>query len=346
MDLLRVLIFVFLFSSCAKVGYLIEQGKGQLSLEYNDVDVDDFLKDPKQDKNHQKKVKIILKAKKFFYKYFSMQDPGIYDEVKILDQDAVTYLVIHSPKDKVKAMNTWFPIMGNFPYLGFFSKESAKEFKKEKEEEGFSTYMRPVYAYSTLNHPLMPFDDNILSSFFHYKERDLVELIFHELTHTIFFVGDNVGFNENLANFIAEKLLVEYYSISESELNEINAKKLKQNQLMQEISQQVKILNQLYKENKKQRPEEILSSFLREKYKPKIKTVCEQAGLKNCWPVEVEWNNARFAAFATYSNKLNRIEKIYEKSGLSLKDFVNKLLQIEDEFDESTDFLTYLENRL
>lgn len=347
MDFLKAVCCCILLSSCAKLNYIFEQSTGQLALEYNDIEVEDFLQNQSQKISYRKKVEIILRAKKYFYDYFSLKDPGIYDEVKMLDRDAVTYLVVHSPKDKIKAMSTWFPFLGKFPYLGFFSLDSAQGFKRKKEKEGFSTYMRPVYAYSTLNHPLMPFDDNILSSFFHYSERDLVELIFHELTHTVFFVRDHVGLNESLANFIAEKLLIDYYSMKVEEKKILRRQRVAQQQLIKKIGDLGKQLDRLYVK-KTTTSQEVLSTFLEENFLRQVKQTCEELKIKKCWALEGKWNNARFAALGTYYSHWEEIEKIFKKLGLSLKDFVKELAQSADDFDKSSEenFLTYFEDRL
>lgn len=341
---MRILI-IFLLVSCAKVSYIAEQGIGQVALEYNDIDNEDFLKDPKQKQKYKDKVKLIEKAKSYFFDYYGLKQNAIYDEVKILDQEAVTYLVIHSPVDKIKAIETSFPIVGSFPYLGFFSKESALSFKDEKEKEGFHTYMRPVYAYSTLNHKLWPFYDNILSSFFYYSDKALVELIFHELVHTIIFVGDNVGFNENLAQFISEKMVVEYFKYSKEEQDLIVQKKRRYQKLNQRMVELSKILSKNY-EIKKESPVHILREFLNGKFYPEVQAVCSELKMEKCWPLKENWNNARFAALGTYEGKRNDLAQIYIKKNLSLKDFVMFLRDKEKKFDGNTTFLKYLNDDL
>lgn len=346
MGLLKYLFFFFLFYSCAKLSYITEQGIGQLSLEYNDIDATDFLQDEKQKSEHRHKVQLVLEVKKYFYHFFEMAETGIYDEVKILDQKAVTYLVIYSPKNKIEALETWFPLLGNFSYLGFFSEQSALNFKNEKARLGFSTYIRDVYAYSTLNHPLMPFDDNILSSFFYYQDEDLIELIFHELTHTILFVGDNISFNENLASFIAEKLRIEYLKLSLDEQKLFLKTREQQKLLIQLIMKEAKFLNEIYTSSLSQTdetPDEILKAFIENDFKPKVSKFCKELQFENCWPLASDWNNARFAALGTYSDKQERLEKIYNKLGLSLKDFVKKLIELEKDYNKKIDFLSYIE---
>ena len=64
-----------------------------------------------------------------------------------------------------------------------------------------------MHAYSTLGY----FNDHILSSFFYYNEHQLAEMIFHELFHTIFFVKNEVDLNENLAQYFAQQLTMEFF---------------------------------------------------------------------------------------------------------------------------------------
>lgn len=344
MDVLVRFFILFTFISCAKINYIIEQTAGQVALEYDDIDAKDFIKDTKQNSISRDKVKLVLRAKNYFFNYFEMKPNSIYSEVKILDRDAVTYLVVYSPSDQIQAMNTWFPILGNFPYLGFFNKESAQNFYQEKKDEGFHTYLRKVYAYSTLNHPLMPFDDNILSSFFIYEDDDLIELIFHELTHTILFIGEDISFNENLASFVAENLFFIFKNYSVDEEKKFIEKRGKLNGLGQQVVDLGEELNRHYSTGGNSK--EILKNFLNDRFYPEVKNYCQMNAISHCWPLKGEWNNARFAALGTYQNKLLELEKIFKSSGLSLKDFVKKLIHFAREYDEKKDFLVEIKEKL
>ena len=51
----------------------------------------------------------------------------------MLQNKAVSYLVIASPFQEIRAEETCFPLMGCFPYLGFFNLISAKNFAKNNE---------------------------------------------------------------------------------------------------------------------------------------------------------------------------------------------------------------------
>ena len=203
------LIFMFL-SSCAKMSYLAEQGLGQLSLLNRSKDNKKVLSDVRIPLSYKEKIKKISEYKRFFYRYWKKNEGSIYSKTTLLDTDAVSYLVIVSPHNNIEAKEECFPFVGCFPYLGFFKKKSAQEYQKKMEEKGFITHRRDVYAYSTLGY----FTDPILSSFFFYDDFDLVEMIFHELFHTIFFIENEVKLNENLANYFSKEMAFDYFKMN------------------------------------------------------------------------------------------------------------------------------------
>lgn len=337
-----VLLFIFSLSSCAKFSYMSEQAFGHISLEYHGKNNSELLDDPKVDLEIKRKILLVQKAKKFFYEYFELESTPIYDETTILDQEAVTYLVIHSKKTKIKAIKTSIPFVGTFPYLGFFKKNSALEFAKKKQDQGYVTYVRPVYAYSTLNHPAIPFHDNILSSFFRYKDPDLIGTIFHELVHTVVFIDGEVQFNENLAQFISDELMKVYYKKNPDYSEQKKTKLENQRILMDKIVNLSEQLNSRYR-NEREDPGIILKDFLTTTFYPQMNSLCLKLKVQDsCWAVKGEWNNARFAALKTYESKRDELGEVYRESALSLKDFLIKIVKHEETFDRSKPFLESL----
>jgi len=202
------LLALFTLSGCAKLGYLTEQGIGQVKLQMSGESNNAILKNPKISPSIKRKIILVEEYKKFFYHHFGQKPSDIYSKTTILSNKAVTYLVVASSHTEIKAHEFEFPVMGSFPYIGFFNLDSAKKFSDNlKETEDLVTWIRPVYAYSTLGY----FEDRILSSFFHYDDIELAELVFHELFHTLFFIRDEVDLNENLANLYGKEMLQEYF---------------------------------------------------------------------------------------------------------------------------------------
>jgi predicted aminopeptidase len=333
-----------LFNSCAKLGYLIDQGAGQWNLLYDSTSNEEVLKDLTVKQEYRDKIKKIEEYKKYFYNYFSKKTTDIYSETVFLKREAVTYLVIASPFDDIKAKEECFIFMGCFPYLGFFDKSGALNHAKELETENYVTYVRPVYAYSTLGY----FDDNILSTFFLYKEDGLANLIFHELFHTIFFAKGDVELNENLAMFFSEKLVNEYFNYSDQNKRDKIDSKLKSQKLKKFVVGKVQKLKDLYgmeKEGTRETFQETFNTFMSEEFRPQARKLCQSLKLQKCDIAEREWNNASFSAFLTYENKIDKLHTLFNLKKMSLVDF---FLYIEKKYkeykkgDEKTSFNEFL----
>lgn len=330
---------------CSKSLYIYKQAVGQIALEWNGQENQTILEDAKVNPKIKSKIQNIIKYKKYFFQYFNQKPTSIYDQTTFLKQDAVTYLVIAAPYNKIEPLIVSFPIVGGFPYLGFFNKKDALEYKIEKENEGLDTYVRPVYAYSTLNQWI--YNDNILSSFFSFDEHDLAELIFHELTHTIFFVKNEVTFNESLAQYIGERMTEEYFNYSENRKNELQIQKVKRKEYGQLISQFAKDMNFIYQQEKlsKSQAKEKLQNYLQTTMQHKFNAFCGQYKITSCNMIDEDWNNARLAAYLTYQNEQNLIELIHKKYNFSVKkllDFFEKKYKVYKSINTDLTFTKFL----
>jgi predicted aminopeptidase len=319
------------------VSYLSEQGIEQAKLQWSGRDNDEFLNDPKISEEMKRKVMLVGEYKKFFYHYFSEKPTSIYSKTAMLSNKAVTYLVIASTHTKIEAKEFEFPIMGNFPYLGFFKKDSAKDFaKKLNKKENLVTYIRPVYAYSTLGY----LEDRILSSFFEYDELELAELVFHELFHTVYFIKDEVDLNENLANLYGKEMLQEYFK-GRPELTEYLVTEQKKTALAKRV---VDLINILQTEFAKlggfitdEKADALTQRFVTEVFKPEIKHYCTklELGEDDC-EIKEEWNQASFAAFLTYEEEQDFLEKLKQQKNFDLKQYLSWLRMEFKNFDNQS----------
>ena len=331
----RVLILAIplLFSSCAKLGYFTEQGYQQVRIQWlADRDNDDVLKDPKVPEEYKNKIILVGEYKKFFYHHFNEKPTGIYTKTTMLDNPAVSYLVIASEHTKIEAHEFEFPIVGSFPYIGFFKESSAKKFAKElEEEENLVTYIRPVYAYSTLGY----LEDRILSSFFEYDEFELAELVFHELFHTIFFIKNEVDLNENLANLYGKELLQEYFK-DQDQLKRYLEREERKGVLANRVVELIGILQNEFDKLggfiTLDKADTLTQRFVDEVFKPDLRQKCKDLKLADdeC-EFKNPWNQASFAAFLTYEEEQDFLQKLRAHLKLDLKGF---LAWIKDEYEK------------
>lgn len=321
-----ILIILFSLSGCAKLGYLTEQGIQQMKLQWSGKSNEEVLDDPKVSEDVKKKILLIGEYKKFFYHFFGEKASSIYSKTTMLENKAVSYLVIATPHTKIEAHEFEFSFMGGFPYIGFFKKDSAKEFAKDLEEkENLVTWIRPVYAYSTLGY----LEDRILSSFFHYDDVELAELVFHELFHTIFFIKDEVDLNENLANYYGKELLKEYFK-DRPELADYIANEEKKEKLNLRIVELIDILRAEFGKLggfiTDEKADALTQRFIEEVFKPDVLSTCQKLGLpEDDCQIKDNWNQASFAAFLTYEEEQDFIAELVANQKLNLNDFLKWL---------------------
>ncbi len=317
-----------------------------MKLQWSGVENQKVLEDPSVSEEWKNKIRLVEVYKEYFYKYFKKKTTSIYSKTSLLKGEAVTYLVIASPHKKIKAHEFSFPFMGEFPYIGFFNENSAKDFAKNLEEdEKLVTWIRPVYAFSTLGY----FEDRILSSFFHFSDVELAELVFHELFHTIFFIKDDVDLNENLAQYFSQKMMPTYFGLSEEFVKYQRIEGIKK-KLYQKIVEKVKVLNAEYEKLGKQltneKADELTLSFSREVLVPALKQLCFDEGLteEDC-ELKKDWNQARLAALLTYEEEQAFLELLQAKLKLGDLEFFKwirakyKKYDDQSEVDNFTDYL-------
>lgn len=339
----RIFFFMLIFSSCAKTVYIAEQARGQFGLQWNARTNQEMLADPNVSEEHKEKIKLIETYRQWFFDYWQRPADGIYSKTTLLENEAVTWLVIASAWNEIKAREECFPFTGCFPYIGFFKKQSAQEWVKKRQDEGYQTWLRPVYAYSTLGH----FEDRILSSFFQYDQYELAELVFHEMFHVMYFLKNNVDFNENIANFFGEQMAREYFKQRQDPGFEAWKERMKiSSDLRQLIAHSARELQNIYGAKKLTEIEakKVLNDYVEQKLRPALVLVCEQAKLKKCKIAEGEWNNARLAALMTYEKAADDFTALFKTHGNDLKSLLAYVKAKEKEFQHSaqkdfTDFL-------
>jgi predicted aminopeptidase len=347
MRMMKFLLMTLLVSGCSQITYLTEQGYNQVMLQWRGVPNEELLRDPQLAPDKKHKIMLVEEYKKFFYHYFATKASNIYTKTTMLENEAVTYLVVASPHTKIEAHEFKFPFMGSFPYIGFFNKSSAKAFADNlKKEENLVTWIRPVYAYSTLGY----LEDRILSSFFEYDDIELAELVFHELFHTVFFIKNEVDLNENLANLYGRELLKEYFQ-GRGELASYLEREKKVEKINKRAVELIDLLRQEY--NKlggfltEEKADLLTQRFVTEVFRPELLALRSSLGLSEAdYRLEAkEWNQAAFAAFLTYEEEQDFLEKLKQEKKFNLKEYLTwlkmeyKTFDQQDRVESFTDFL-------
>jgi predicted aminopeptidase len=116
-----------------------------------------------------------------------------------------------APRDSLKPYTWWFPIVGEVPYRGYFSKERADAEAEEMEKRGLDTMVRPAVAFSSLGF----FNDPLLSDLLRLGHVELAGVIIHELFHRTYFLASDAMFDESAATYIGGAGAISFFETTE-----------------------------------------------------------------------------------------------------------------------------------
>jgi len=187
--------------------YVIKAGLAELEILSSRRPIIEVIQDTTTTKDTRSKLVLVSKAREFASETLQMNIGTSYTTFTKLDRDTLALILSASPKDQLEPKTWWFPLIGRFPYRGFFDKNEALVEKNALENEGFDTYLRPTSAFSTLGW----FSDPILSTFLRQDEVGIVETVLHELSHNHLFIKGHIDFNESFATFVGRYGAVEFY---------------------------------------------------------------------------------------------------------------------------------------
>jgi predicted aminopeptidase len=195
-----VLAVIFTLSGC-RVTYILHAAAGQFRLVNGSVPVEQALKEDSLTPVQKKHLALVAAVKAFGENELGLKKTDNYETVYLGSSQSPIYVVSAAPKDELRLVTWWFPVVGNMPYLGFFDLDRAKSEKKKLVEKGFDAIVGRAEAYSTLGW----FQDPIPFSLIEGSTLDLVETVLHEMTHTTLYVKGQGEFNEGLAVLIGKR---------------------------------------------------------------------------------------------------------------------------------------------
>lgn len=187
-------------ASAQGLGYFTHLFGGQFRLFNRARPVEEVLASPYTDDATRQAIRVIQAAKTFSTAELGLKATKSYREYVALDDPYVVYSVEAAGRLKLETRTWKFPIVGEMPYMGFFSraKAEAEAARIRAEPEMPDVHVRGVPAYSSLGW----FSDLLYSSMIGGDERNLVELTIHESLHATVWIPDQVEFNERLASFV------------------------------------------------------------------------------------------------------------------------------------------------
>lgn len=294
---------------------------GQFSLYNRERPLDEVIKDPTIKSDTRERLSWIPEIKKVVESELGVDATKNYTTYVDLKRPFVIWSLTAASPFKMEIKQFSFPVVGAFPYLGFFKEELARDWAKEHDDAGFDTYIRGVTAYSTLGY----LRDPLLSSMLSRRKADLVNLIFHESTHGQIYLKGQGSFNEQIASYIGdygERLwIVRNYGENSKELRQWEndrADRRRFGTLLRAFAEELKSYysstETVAVETRKLGKEERFKAFAQRLQNEPWK------GMGYARAAMVIKNNASLLAFLTYEDEQDLFDLINKRCGGSLKD--------------------------
>lgn len=310
-----ILLYALIGLLASEINYGILQLEGQLKVIRESKPINEFLSDPNFSADFKEKIKFIQEVREFGINELGMTDSKNYTTLYDQKGEPTLWVVTAAPRFNLTPFEWKFPIVGGFPYKGFFKKELVKAEAKKIKNLGYDVEIDVVSAWSTLGW----FPDPILSTNLEKSKADLANLILHELTHTTIYVKDSAEMNENLASFIGHQGAVAFlnqYPGGDTLLADYLNKRKDRDLFIDFMKSELEALKLNYENSVGLPINERLAS--KERQIKSIRTALNQIqfetpnAFQSVKDGSYPLNNAYFSGFNTYNKQQTNFQSIFE----------------------------------
>lgn len=165
------------------------------------------IADSATDRATRDKLALVEQARAFARDSLGLKTGKSFTSYARLDRDTLVLVLSAAYRDRLERKTWWFPIVGRFPYKGFFDFDKAKKTATSMRADGFDVTLGASSAFSTLGW----FNDPLVSTTLAGDSITLVNTVIHELLHNTFFAKGKVPFNESFASFVGGRGAEAFY---------------------------------------------------------------------------------------------------------------------------------------
>jgi len=184
-------------SSC----YVTAQGAHYLSLRAKAVPAVAALADPQTSPQVRLLLERVAEVRSFATSDLGLRETNSYTSIVTLDADRLVTVVSACAELSFDRYLWSYPLIGDFPFRGYFTPREAQEEAARLKAKGWETIARPVDAFSTLGW----FTDPLFSFMASYSEAEIADTILQELTHATIFVKGEGNFDEEISAFVGRQ---------------------------------------------------------------------------------------------------------------------------------------------
>ncbi len=198
---------LLLAAGCETTRFLHQAAGGQLDIWRRETSIPTLLARTNTPSELRRRLELVLACRKFAETELQLPAGRSYLAYADLGRPFVSWAVSAAPEFSLDDKEWWFPIVGSVSYRGYFREDMAIRYGAKLAAEGLDVSIGGVAAYSTLGW----FADPVLNTFLFDPADEVIDLVFHELTHRWLYVPGDTDFNEALATFVAQEGLRRWF---------------------------------------------------------------------------------------------------------------------------------------
>jgi len=317
------------------VAYYAHLARGQARIALNSHPLDEVMADPDLPADTREQLDFVQAVRAFAHDHIGLATSDNYTRYYDTGGEPVSWNVSACPPDRFVPHRWWFPIVGNVPYKGFFSRPRAIRERDRLRADGLDAQARAVSAYSTLGY----FSDPVLTTMLAYPEDALADLLIHELTHATVYVKGQTDFNESLASFVWQvgslEMLSHRYGADGEQVARARERRADAAVFRSFMAEAVSALDSLYslglpRDEVLQRRGEVFAEC-----KGRYRRRRGQLRRPDQYDGFLEWeiDNARLMSYRRYNRDLDLFRRLYEREGNSLR----RVVQVAATCEHATD---------
>jgi predicted aminopeptidase len=195
-------------AGCDGLRYVTHLAEGQLRISGETEAIEDVLASGRLSEDEAAKLRVAVAAREYAKNVIGLNAGNSYSRFYDTGGNPLVFNLSAARRDRLEPYIWVFPIVGSFPYLGFFDEAYLREVQQDLERDGYDTFVYAADAYSTLG----VFEDPIRSPMLKRDVVSLVDTIIHEILHNTIWRPNDTEFNETLATFVGQQGAIEFFT--------------------------------------------------------------------------------------------------------------------------------------
>ncbi|MFI5363661.1 MAG: aminopeptidase [Elusimicrobiota bacterium] len=201
---LPLLALAFL-GACSPV-YVARSAAGHAGLLWRRRSIDKTISDPRTQPELKRKLELVVAVRAFAFDRLKLKRSHDFETWSPVEGPALTWLVEASARARLETYLFHFPLIGSFPYQGYFRRDLADREAAALERKGYDATVSGAAAY----HTGLPIADPVPSTLLAYGDGALADTLIHELTHGTVYFKNRSDFDEALACWVGARGAAEY----------------------------------------------------------------------------------------------------------------------------------------